>query len=216
MIIAIDGPAGSGKSTVAKILAKNINFEYLDTGAMYRTVSYYFIKNKIDLNILENTEKIKEIINQIKIDIKNGEYYLNGENVNQLIRSNEVNQIVSNISANKEIRNFLVTMQREIAQNKDCILDGRDIGTIVFPNANYKFFLEASPEERAKRRYKEEIEKGMTSTYEEILESIKNRDYIDRNRKESPLKQAEDAVLVDTSVLNIEQVVNIIEEKVKI
>ena len=200
-IVTIDGPAGSGKSTIAKMIAKKYNFTYLDTGAMYRMIALYVIRHNIDL---ENKKEIEEMLKNVKLDIQGNTFYLNGEDVSEAIRTPEVSKIVSPVAAIKEVRVKLVDMQREISFGKRIILDGRDMGTTVFPKADVKIFLIASPEIRAKRRLKEYDEKGIAATYEEVLESIKERDYIDSTRKESPLVKAQDAHEIDSSKLNID------------
>jgi cytidylate kinase len=203
-IVAIDGPAGSGKSTIAKIIAKDFGFTYLDTGAMYRMVTLYILQKGIPAN---DREKIVESLDEITLDIQENRFYLNGKDVSEEIRTPEVTSSVSPVSAIKEVREKLVDLQREISLGKKVILDGRDIGTVVFPNAELKIFLVASAEERAKRRLKEFSEKGIEINYEEVLKGIVERDYIDSTRKESPLKKAQDAIELDTSSLNIEEVV---------
>ncbi|MBC2856465.1 MAG: (d)CMP kinase [Cetobacterium sp.] len=211
-IVAVDGPAGSGKSTIAKILAKNYGFTYLDTGAMYRMVALYVIKNSISL---DDEEKISDILKDIKLDIVGEKFFLNGVDVSQEIRTPEVAIAVSPVSAIKKVREELVELQRQISKGKKVILDGRDIGTVVFPNADLKIFLIASPEERAKRRVKDYESKGISENYEDVLNAIKERDYLDSNRKESPLKKAEDAIELDTSHLTIVETVDKISEMIK-
>lgn len=214
-IIALDGPAGSGKSTIAKVIAKNFGLTYLDTGAMYRMVALYILENNIDFN---NVADVENILNNIKVDIIDDKFILNGKDVSLEIRTPEVTKIVSPVSAIKAVRVKLVDLQREISKGKKVILDGRDIGTIVFPNADLKVFLVASPEERAKRRVKDYASKGITEDFETVLKDILERDHTDSTRKESPLKKAEDAIEVDTSFLNIEESVqaisNLIKEKI--
>ncbi len=202
-IIAVDGPAGSGKSTISKIVAKNLGFTYLDTGAMYRMVTYAVLKNGTNL---ENENELIKLLDEIKLDIEKDKFYLDREDVSEVIRKEEVTNNVSKVAAIKLVREKLVCMQRDISKGKKVILDGRDIGTVVFPQAELKIFLVASPEERAKRRVKEFLEKGIDTNYEKVLEEIKERDHMDSTRKESPLTQAEDAVLIDTSFMNIDQV----------
>ncbi len=202
-IIAVDGPAGSGKSTISKIVAKKLGFTYLDTGAMYRMVTYAVLKNGINL---ENENELIKLLDEIKLDIEKDKFYLDREDVSDVIRKEEVTNNVSKVAAIKLVREKLVYMQRDISNGKKVILDGRDIGTVVFPQAELKIFLVASPEERAKRRVKEFLEKGIDTNYEKVLEEIKERDHMDSTRKESPLTQAEDAVLIDTSFMNIDQV----------
>lgn len=211
-IVAVDGPAGSGKSTISKIVAKELDLTYLDTGAMYRMVTYAVLKNRIDV---ENENEVIKLLNEIKLDINKDKFYLNGEDVSQVIREVEVTNNVSKVAALKLVRDKLVHMQRVISEGKRVILDGRDIGTVVFPKADLKIFLVASPEERANRRVKEFISKGIDTNYETVLEEIKTRDFLDSTRKESPLLQAEDAILIDTSFMNIEEVSNEIIKLVK-
>ena len=214
-IIALDGPAGSGKSTIAKVIAKNFGLTYLDTGAMYRMVALYILENNIDFN---NITDVENILNNIKVDIIDDKFILNGKDVSLEIRTPEVTKIVSPVSAIKAVRVKLVDLQRDIGKGKKVILDGRDIGTVVFPNADLKIFLVASPEERAKRRVKDYASKGITEDFETVLKDILERDHTDSTRKESPLKKAEDAIEVDTSFLNIEESVqaisNLIKEKI--
>lgn len=202
-IIAVDGPAGSGKSTISKIVASRLNFTYLDTGAMYRMITYYVIKNKIDI---ENKKSVENMLENIKLDIVKDNFFVNEKDVSKEIRGVEVTQMVSQVASIKEVRTKLVDLQREISKGKKVILDGRDIGTVVFPNANLKIFLNASSDERANRRLKEFLEKGIEQSYEEVLEDIIKRDKMDSEREESPLKKAEDAVEIDTSSLSIEKV----------
>ncbi|CAM3387988.1 (d)CMP kinase [Pseudostreptobacillus hongkongensis] len=202
MRIAIDGPSGSGKSSVAKELARRLNLSHLDTGAMYRLLGYKVYKDKLEL------DNIKEILKNLDIKIEGEQFYLDGEDVSNKIRENEISKYASNVSTIKEVREYMVYLQRKISEDKDVILDGRDIGTVVFPNAEIKIYLTASPEVRAKRRF---LEDG-TLDYEKILEDIKKRDFNDQNRKHSPLKKAEDAIEVDTDNMNFEEVINKIME----
>ena len=208
-IVAIDGPAGSGKGTVASILAKECNLMYIDTGAMYRAIAYEVLQNNIDLN---NEEKIVSLARNSKIDFIDGKTYLNGKDVSKEIRTMEVTKIVSPVSSIIKLREVLVDMQRKMAGDNDVIMEGRDITTVVFPNANYKFYLDANIEERANRRYKENIEKGITTTYEEILDNIKKRDYNDMHKEVGSLKRVDDAIYIDSSNMSIEQVVNKMKE----
>jgi cytidylate kinase len=210
-IVAIDGPAGSGKSTISKIVAKKKGFTYLDTGAMYRMVTLATIKKNVNI---ENKEEIVDLLKNIKLNIEKDKFYLGNEDVSEEIRGVEVTSNVSKVAAIKEVREELVRLQREISQGKNVILDGRDIGTVVFPNAQLKVFLVASSEERAKRRVKEFESKGINISYQEVLDEIIKRDKMDSTREESPLLQAEDAVLVDTSSMSIDEVSNKIVELV--
>lgn len=211
-IIALDGPAGSGKSTIAKIIAKNFNLTYLDTGAMYRMVALYILENNIDFN---NVTAVEKILDSIQVDIVDNKFILNGKDVSLEIRTPEVTKIVSPVSAIKAVRVKLVDLQRKISKGKKVILDGRDIGTVVFPNANLKIFLIASPEERAKRRVKDYVSKGISENFETVLKDIIERDHSDSTREESPLKKAEDAIEVDTSSLNIAESVQVISNLIK-
>lgn len=211
--IAIDGPSAVGKSTTAKILAKDLSFIYIDTGAMYRAVGLFCVKNNIDIN---DEEEIKKHLDEIKIDIyykdDTQEIELNGEIVSKAIRENEISKCASVVSQYKDVREKLVSLQQELASRTSVIMDGRDIGTVVLPDANLKIYLTASDEVRADRRYKELLEKGQTVEYDKVLEELKERDYRDSHRENSPLKIADDAVVVDNSDMTIEQVVDRIKE----
>jgi len=204
MIIAIDGPSGAGKSTVAKLVSKNLNFEYIDTGAMYRALAYKALKNNIQIN----DEEIDKMLTSTKINYFNNSIFLDDENVGDYIRNENISKISSSISALKNVRFKMVDLQRNIAKNKNVILDGRDIGTNVFPEADYKFFITASIEERSKRRYDEQIAKCMRVSYDNILLDIKKRDENDSSRQIAPLKIAEDAILIDTTDMDIQDVVD--------
>ena len=216
MNIAIDGPAGAGKSTIAKKVAKEMGFIYVDTGAMYRSLALYFIRQGIDK---DDETKISEAVKDcnVTIDYVNGEQQviLNGENVTGLIRTEEVGNMASASSVFKDVRTKLVSLQQDLAKSKDVIMDGRDIGTCVLPEAQVKVFLTASVDERASRRYKELVEKGEKPDLEKIKKDIEERDYRDSHRENSPLRQAEDAVLVDSSNMTIEEVVNAITKLCK-
>lgn len=217
MIVAIDGPAGSGKGTIAKIVAEDLGFLTIDTGAMYRCVTVYFIDNKI---ALEDEEKIKNILPKIEIDMKEIDgvqnFFLNGENVSKRIRTKEVDGLVSQVSHILPVRLAMVDGQRKLADGKNVVMEGRDIGTNVFPNAKVKIYLDATPEERAKRRMLQNKEKGISNiSFEEILENVKYRDYNDVNSSVAPLKKAEDAIVIDSSNLTINQVVEKIENIIK-
>ena len=211
-IVAIDGPAGSGKGTVAKILADECNLTYIDTGAMYRAIAYSALQNNIDIS---EEGKIVELAKSSKIDFIDGKTYLNGKDISKEIRTMEVTRIVSPISSIVKLREILVDMQREMAGNLDVIMEGRDITTVVFPDATYKFYLDATLDERANRRYKENKEKGMKVTLEEIKENISKRDYNDMHKEVGSLTRTEDAIYIDSTNLTIEEVVkkikNIIE-----
>lgn len=213
-IVAIDGPAGTGKGTITKLIAKELGLVNIDTGAMYRCATLQTLRQGIT-NIKEK-EKIIQIAQNIDIKMKseNGEQqiYLNNENVSKEIRSKEVSAFVSPVSSIPEVRKIMVDMQRKMAQNTDVIMEGRDITTVVFPNANVKIYLDASVEERAKRRYKENQEKGISMTYEEVLEAIKTRDYNDMNKPVGALKIADDAIVIDSTKLSIEQVKEQVKE----
>lgn len=205
--IAIDGPAGAGKSTIAKELAKRLSFVYVDTGAMYRAIGLYLIRNQISPKDESSVEKAcKEI--QISISYEDGvqQVFLNGENVSEEIRKEEVGNMASAGAKNQKVREKLVELQRELASKTDVVMDGRDIGTCVLPNANVKIYLTASVHTRAVRRYQEYLAKGEKITLEEVEKDIENRDYQDMNRAISPLKQAEDAVFLDSSDMGIEEV----------
>lgn len=214
LIVAIDGPAGSGKSTIAKLIAKKYNFTYIDTGAMYRMITLYLLEEKIDF---ENLKEIEDILNNhINLDMKENKFFLNNKDVSQEIREPIISENVSKVASIKIVRDNLVSLQRKIASNKNVILDGRDIGTVVFPNAQVKIFLIASVEERANRRYKEFLEKNISISYEEVLKSLKERDFIDSTRKESPLVKAKDAIELDTTNLNLQEVVDFISSKIDV
>lgn len=216
MIVAVDGPAGSGKGTVTKKIEEKLGFLNLDTGATYRCVALQVLKENVKL---EDEEKIIKIANEIDIQIDNTGskdiILLNGEDVSKEIRTKEVTSIVAPISSIIPVREKMVEVQRKLATGKNVIVEGRDIGTVVFPNADIKIYLDASQEIRAKRRYEENIQDGMETTYEEILESIKMRDYNDMHRKVGALKKAEDAIVIDSSNLSINEVVKKIEDIIK-
>ena len=218
MNIAIDGPAGAGKSTIAKKLAKELGFIYVDTGAMYRAMAYYFLTNGIASS---DEAKIAEACQDVDVTIayENNEQQviLNGKNINGFIRTEEVGNMASATSVYPVVRTKLVELQRKLAENTDVIMDGRDIGTCVLPNAQVKIYLTASSKTRAQRRYDELTAKGVSCDFDEIEKDIIDRDYRDMHRETSPLKQAEDAVLVDSSEMDIDEVVeairSIYEEK---
>lgn len=218
--IAIDGPAGAGKSSTAKLVAKKLGYIYVDTGALYRTVGLYSIRKGIDT---KNAEKVIATLPDVKVELKfvDGAQYvfLNGEDVSEAIRTPEASMGASNVSAIPKVREFLFDLQRKIAAENDCIMDGRDIGTVVLPNADVKIFLTTSVEERANRCYKEMLEKGEEADYNDILEDIKKRDYQDSHREIAPLKQADDAIYVDNGGYNLEDgaedLLRIIKEHLK-
>ena len=209
MIIAIDGPAGSGKSTIAKLTAKDLDLVYLDTGAMYRIFTLKTLKENVEYT---NLKKINELLETLDIDIDKDKFYLDKKDVSFEIRTTEVANNVSNIAAIKKVREKMVSLQREFSKSKNVIVDGRDIGTVVFPNANVKIFLIADAKERTNRRYKELKEKDKNISWDEIYKNILTRDEIDSTRKIAPLKKAEDAIEVDTTGKSIEEVKKIILE----
>lgn len=212
--IAIDGPASSGKSTVAKIIARNLDLIYLDTGAMYRVATFVALQKETD-----DAKEIIEFIEKNPISFMNGqkgqEVLMGSENVTEVIRTNEVTNTVSKISAMTEIREFMVAEQQRIAKNGGIIMDGRDIGTVVLPKADLKIFLVASVDERAERRYKENLSKGIPTDLERLKIEILERDRKDSTRAISPLKQAEDAILLDSTGKTINEIVQFIEDKAK-
>lgn len=214
--IAIDGPAGAGKSTIAKRVAKELGFVYVDTGAMYRALAVYFLKQGLSS---EDTEQISKVCKDAKVTIayEDGvqQVYLNGENVTSLLRTEEVGNMASVSSAIGEVRAQLLELQRVMARENDVVMDGRDIGTNILPNADVKVYLTASVRERAKRRYLELTQKGVACDIEEIAKDIEERDYRDSHRAIAPLKQAEDAVYIDSSEMTIDEVVEAIRSLCK-
>lgn len=215
--IAIDGPASSGKSTIAKILAEEYNLLYVDTGAMYRTLTYAALQAGIPV---DNENQLIQLLNQIKITFKREQavqlVFLNEKDVTEEIRENDVTNNVSMVASFEKVRKELVRQQQEIAKESGVAMDGRDIGTVVLPDADVKIFLVASVDERAQRRHQENLERGIASDLEKLKEEIKARDEFDSNREVSPLKQAQDAIRIDTTSLSIAEVVtackNIIQE----
>ena len=214
--VAIDGPAGAGKSTIARNLAQNLGYIYVDTGAMYRAMTLYMLEHHID------TEDEKAVADacpdiEIKISYEKGEQcvYLNGVNVNGRIRTEEVSRMTSRVSALPVVREKLLDLQRSLAASENVIMDGRDIGTNVFPDAQYKFYLTADAEERARRRWKELKEKGQDVELSQILQDIHQRDYADTHRELNPLMQAEDAELVDSTSMTIDEVVKTLVDKIQ-
>jgi len=216
--IAIDGPSSSGKSTLAKRIAKELGFTYIDTGAMYRATGYYFLNNNLDLN---DIDVVNNNINNISISINyvNSEQHvlLNGEDIKAFIRNEEVGNAGSIISTYQTVREKLVEMQQEMAKVQNVVMDGRDIGTVVLPDAQVKIYLNADCHERAIRRYQELLDKGIVKSLEDVEKDLQERDYRDMNRKNSPLKKADDAIEIDSTYLTIEEVVqkvlNIVKEK---
>ncbi len=211
LVIAIDGHSACGKSTLAKALAKKLNLVYIDTGAMYRAVTAYFLENSIDIFSERDVIDALECID-IHFETIFGENicFLNGKNVEDKIRSKSITENVSEVSAISAVRKKLVSLQRVMGENNDIVMDGRDIGSVVFPNANFKFFLTASPEIRAQRRLDEYKSKGIIIQIDEVLDNLKKRDFIDSNRKDSPLKVAKGAVVIDNSNLTREEQLDLI------
>ena len=209
--IAIDGYSSTGKSTVAKKLAKHLGYVYVDSGAMYRAVTFFAMQNNLIGDCYFKKEQLISKLPEITIGfIYNSErgfseVYLNGKNVEKEIRTLEVSQFVSQVATVPEVRKKLVEIQRKLGDNKGVVMDGRDIGSVVFPNAELKIFMTASPETRAKRRYKELMERGDKVSYDEVLENVKNRDHIDSTRKDSPLVKVSDAIEIDNSNLSLEE-----------
>ena len=204
-IVAIDGPAGAGKGTITKLVGERLGLVNIDTGATFRCVALNMIQENIKL---EEEKKIQEVLDKIHIKMEpNGKIFLNEKEVTKRIRENDVNDLVSPVSTLPIVRNKLLEIQRKIAEGKNVIMEGRDIGTVVFPNADVKIYLDATAEERARRRVLQNQEKGIEASYEEVLEKIKERDKRDSTREIAPLKKAEDAIYVDSTNLNIDQVV---------
>ena len=219
--IAIDGPAGAGKSTIAKALAKTLGFIYVDTGALYRAIGLYVLnKNADTLNI----EKVTSLLPEIKVELKyicdSQRVILNDRDVTGDIRIPEVSMAASNVSSIKQVREFLLSLQRDIAVENNVVMDGRDIGTVVLPLANVKIFLTASPEERARRRYEEMMRKNMEVDYNEVLKDLKIRDYNDSNREIAPLKPTKESIIIDTTGNELKQSIkiltNIVKEKLQL
>ena len=219
-IVAVDGTAGSGKGSVTKVVAERLNLVTIDTGAMYRSVTLAMIEQNIGL---EEIEKIAEILKDIKIEFveegENKKVFLNGKDVTLKIRSKEVTEFVSPVATIKIVREHMAQLQRELAKSIDVIMEGRDIGTNVFPNADVKIYLDATPEERAERRFRQNKENGIDIPFEEILRNVKERDYIDSHREIAPLTKAPDAIYIDSTGMTIEEeaeaVIKVIKEKRK-
>ena len=210
MIIAIDGPSGAGKSTVARLLSKKLGYEYIDTGAMYRALAYKAYKQNIDIN----ETNIAELLETTNITYYDNKVFLDGENVEDLIRNEVISKAASKISSLKIVREKMVEIQRNIAKNKNVVLEGRDIGTIVFPDAEHKFFITASLEERAKRRYEQLKLNNIEADYTNVINDMMKRDENDSTRKFSPLKPAEDAILIDTTNMDLNEVTKTIAQHI--
>lgn len=217
--VAIDGPAGAGKSTIAKAAAKELGFIYVDTGALYRAVAYNAVKN----GVIDDEQGIISMLDDTKVELKYVEgvqsVYLNGEDVSGFIRTPEISMRASKVSAIPQVREFLLNLQREIAKTNNVIMDGRDIATVVLPDAEVKIFLFASPECRAERRYKELVEKGENVSFDDVLKDVNQRDYQDSHREIAPLKPSEESIMADTSELTLQEsidlIVNTIKEKIQ-
>ena len=214
MIIAIDGPAGSGKSPTSRLVAKQLRISYLNTGSMYRAVTLYFLNNNYSLEKNNILDVIKNIDIDVSDSVERESIILNGIDVTSKLRTLKVSTLVSKISSNNLIREKMVEIQRRISEDKSIVIDGRDIGTVVFPDADYKFFITASIEERAKRRFEEIQSKNKSVNLESVMEEIRDRDYLDSTRELSPLKKANDAILIDTTHLDIDEQVNLILERI--
>lgn len=217
--VAIDGPAGAGKSTIAKAAAKELGFIYVDTGALYRAVAYNAVKN----GVIDDEQGIISMLDDTKVELKYVEgvqsVYLNGKDVSGFIRTPEISMGASKVSAIPQVREFLLNLQREIAKTNNVIMDGRDIATVVLPDAEVKIFLFASPECRAERRYKELVEKGENVSFDDVLKDVNQRDYQDSHREIAPLKPSEESIMADTSELTLQEsidlIVNTIKEKIQ-
>ena len=213
MIIAIDGPAGSGKGTISKLLAKRLNAVYVDTGSMYRSLTYKVLRDNIDIY---NEELVSRALEESNLEITvDGRNLLDGEDISDYIRTEEINNNISILSSYPSVRTQMREKQRAFSNNNDIVMEGRDITTEVFPDADYKFYLDASIEERTKRRVKQNEELGLESNYEEIYESIKNRDYSDMNREYGALKRTPEQIYIDSSNMTIDEVVDSMMEVIK-
>lgn len=213
--VAIDGPAGAGKSTIAKATAKELGFIYVDTGALYRAVAYNAVKN----GVIDDEQGIISMLDDTKVELKYVEgvqsVYLNGEDVSGFIRTPEISMGASKVSAIPQVREFLLNLQREIAKTNNVIMDGRDIATVVLPDAEVKIFLFASPECRAERRYKELVEKGENVSFDDVLKDVNQRDYQDSHREIAPLKPSEESIMADTSELTLQESIDLIVNTIK-
>lgn len=213
--VAIDGPAGAGKSTIAKAAAKELGFIYVDTGALYRAVAYNAVKN----GVIDDEQGIISMLDDTKVELKYVEgvqsVYLNGKDVSGFIRTPEISMGASKVSAIPQVREFLLNLQREIAKNNNVIMDGRDIATVVLPDAEVKIFLFASPECRAERRYKELVEKGENVSFDDVLKDVNQRDYQDSHREIAPLKPSEESIMADTSELTLQESIDLIVNTIK-
>lgn len=215
--VAIDGPAGAGKSTISRKAAAELGYIYIDTGALYRTVGLNAVRTGADIQ--NDDEVIATLTDDLKVELRfiDGEQrmFLNDEDVSAEIRTPEASMAASRVSAVPKVREYLFDLQKNLAKNNNCIMDGRDIGTVVLPDADVKIFLTASPEARAERRYKELIEKGMEASYDDVLKDMIKRDYDDSHRAIAPLKQADDAILCDTSEIDLQQSIELIIRTIK-
>lgn len=213
--VAIDGPAGAGKSTIAKAAAKELGFIYVDTGALYRAVAYNAVKN----GVIDDEQGIISMLDDTKVELKYVEgvqsVYLNDEDVSGFIRTPEISMGASKVSAIPQVREFLLNLQREIAKTNNVIMDGRDIATVVLPDADVKIFLFASPECRAERRYKELVEKGENVSFDDVLKDVNQRDYQDSHREIAPLKPSEESIMADTSELTLQESIDLIVNTIK-
>ncbi len=215
--VAIDGPAGAGKSTISRKAAAELGYIYIDTGALYRTVGLNALRKGVDIN--DSSAVSSTLTDELNVELRfvDGEQrmFLNGEDVSEAIRTPEASMAASKVSAVPDVRAFLFDLQKNLAKNNNCIMDGRDIGTVVLPDADVKIFLTASPQARAERRYKELVEKGIDASYQSVLEDMIKRDYDDSHRAIAPLKQAEDAILCDTSDIDLDQSIKLIIKTIK-